>query len=72
MSADFRLSDHCIVDHREWARQGGSMPETTPLMLLRFSWLFLDRKMHFTGLRGGIWHLLGVDRSDKNPNLCNF
>jgi len=33
--------------------------------------LFIDRKAHFIGLRGGIWRVLGVDRSEKNPSLCN-
>ena len=51
MPAGIEVSDHCIVDHWEWARQGG--PVTAPRLLLW--WLSLDRKMHFTGLRGGVW-----------------
>ena len=31
-----------------------------------------DRKMHFTGLRGWLWRMLGVDRSVENPNLCDL
>jgi len=33
--------------------------------------LCIDHNTHFISLRGGIWHVLGVDRSEKNPNLCN-
>jgi hypothetical protein len=33
--------------------------------------LRLDRKAHFDGWRGGTWRLLGVNRSEKNPNLCD-
>ena len=43
-----------------------------PWLFLRALLLFLDRKMHFTGLRGGLWRTLGVDRSQKNPNICNI
>ena len=65
------LSDYCVVDHWDWMRRGGPMPKATPLMAFRKSLLFLDWKMHFTGLRGATWRLLGVDRAIKNPNLCN-
>lgn len=67
MSTEFELSDHCIVDHWEWLRSGGEV-KVSPLVLL---WISLDRKMHFTGIRGAIWRLLGVDRAVKNPNICN-
>ena len=66
-----QLSDHCLVDHKEWLRNGGQPPEPSPLNFLRLLFLSLDRKMHFTGLRGGLWRLLSIDRSLKNPNLCN-
>ena len=36
------------------------------------AYYLLDRKMHFTGMRGGLWRMLGVDRSAKNPNICNI
>ena len=68
MLSDIKLSDHCIVDHIEYARSGG--PVNAPRVMLW--WLALDRKMHFTGLRGRVWRLLGVDRAVKNPNLCNI
>ena len=68
-----KLVDHCIGDHLD------SPAPKPPGFLRRPVWLFrvpmlllLDRKLHFTGLRGGIWRLLGVDRSPKNPNLCNM
>tara|TARA_Y100000310_G_scaffold306503_1_gene347702 strand:+ start:3140 stop:3265 length:126 start_codon:yes stop_codon:yes gene_type:complete len=41
-------------------------------MTLWKSMLFVDRKMHFTGVRGAAWRILGVDRSLKNPNICNI
>jgi hypothetical protein len=28
--------------------------------------------MHFTGVRGSVWRALGVNRSSKNPNICNI
>ena len=71
MRDEDKLSDHCLVSHFEAIRSGGPKPPLTPSTLLRLSLLCLDRKMHFTGLRGGIWRLLGVARSLKNPNLCN-
>lgn len=66
-----QLSDHCLIDHRESLRLGGPKPKLTPLTLMRYAMLFADRKMHFIGLRGGLWRLLGIDRALKNPNLCN-
>lgn len=69
---EIELSAHCVVSHQEWVQKDGPVANFTPLTPFRKSLLFLDRKMHFTGLRGGIWRLLGVDRSVKNPNLCNI
>ena len=66
----FDLSDHCVIDHLEWKRRGE--PSPTPLPRRTLWWLSLDRKMHFTGLRGAIWRRLGVHRAVKNPNLCNI
>ena len=71
MSNDVNLSDYCLISHQEWMRSGGPKPRLTPLQVLRYSLLYIDRKMHFTGLRGATWRVLGIDRSVKNPNLCN-
>lgn len=71
MTVDVNLSDHCLIDHRDWISKGGPTPKVTPSQLLCRCLLYVDRKMHFTGLRGSIWRLLGIDRSIKNPNLCN-
>ena len=65
------LSDHCIIDHFD--RTVPNAPNfrwwrALPLL----AYYLLDRKMHFTGLRGGLWRMLGVDRSAKNPNICNI
>ena len=71
MGADIELSDHCLVDHREALGSGyGDDPFTVQSVLWRLM-LYIDRKAHFVGLRGGIWRLLGVDRSEKTPNVCN-
>ena len=65
------LSDYCLVDHLK--SDDGPSPRITPVWVLRMPFfLLLDRKMHFTGLRGAIWRILGVGRSVKNPNLCNI
>ena len=68
---DPQLSDTCIVDHVEWLREGGPAPKVSPQSVLWRALLLVDRKMHFTGVRGAVWRFLGVDRSLKNPNLCN-
>ena len=70
MSEEIKLSDHCVIDHFE--KIEGIKDKFTPKMLLGLPMLLLDRKMHFTGFRGGIWRVLGVDRSHKNPNICNI
>ena len=66
------LSEHCLVDHVDYRRQGGEGPKLTPVSLMWRGLLMADNKMHFTGIRGGLWRLLGVNRSLKNPNLCNI
>ena len=75
MHEDIKLSDHCLVDHFERTPKtpGVDVPRSKfrPSMLLAVPFYLIDRKMHFTGLRGGIWRLLGIDRSPKNPNICN-
>ena len=68
---ELELSDHCLVEHRQALGTGLVEYPFTPQAISRRLMLYVDRKAHFVGLRGGIWHLLGVDRSDKNPNLCN-
>ena len=72
MSEEIRLSDHCLVDHLvRPANPDAPQTKFWPGMLLAIPFYMFDRKMHFTGLRGSIWRLLGVDRSPKNPNICN-
>ena len=71
MPDHFQLSDHCLVDHREALGTGYvELPFTAQTVSWRIM-LHMDRKAHFVGLRGWIWRLLGIDRSLKNPNLCN-
>jgi hypothetical protein len=71
MPADFKLSDHCLVNHWDRAVRDGPQAKVTPLSLMWKALNFVDRKMYFTGLRGATWRILGVDRSVKNPNPCN-
>ena len=72
MHDDHELSDHCLIDHREALSLGVIKPRLTPVAIMARALLLADRKMHFTGLRGGIWRLLGIDRALKNPNICNI
>lgn len=65
------LSDHCLVDHSIEDAPGAPRTHITPRLALGLPFMFIDRKMHFTGIRGRIWRLFGVGRSDKNPNVCN-
>ena len=69
-ATDSKLSDHCLIDHFEEIEV--LHDKITPRKLVLLPVLLLDRKMHFTGFRGGIWRALGVDRSHKNPNVCNM
>ena len=64
------LSDYCIIDHFDPTVP--SPPIEWWRMPLVVAYYLLDRRMHFTGLRGGLWRTLGVDRSAKNPNICNI
>lgn len=66
MHDHLELSDHCLIDHREAFSLGVPKPSLT-----RRAVLLADRKVHFTGLRGGLWRLLGINRALKNPNICN-
>ena len=71
IETQIELSKHCLVDHREGLGTGlVKYPFTLQTVLWRIL-LFLDRKAHFIGVRGGAWRLLGVNRSEKNPNLCD-
>jgi uncharacterized membrane protein YecN with MAPEG domain len=63
-----RLSDHCIVDHTAEELSG----QLTLRERLLGPMFMVDRLMHFTGVRGRLWSLLGVRRSNKNPNVCNI
>ena len=71
MSQNMRLSDYRIIHHLEAKDIGVEAPlSLKPIVATPL--LFLDRKMHFTGFRGGMWRLIiGIGRSDKNPNICN-
>ncbi len=71
IGAGIELSDHCLIDHRDALGTGiVELPFKAQTVLWRIM-LWLDRKAHFVGLRGGTWRLLGVNRSEKNPNLCD-
>ena len=65
---DGDLSDHCLSDHSAAPEK----PPRTPLWTARGALLSIDRRMHFTGLRGAAWRSLGVTRSPRNPNVCNL
>ena len=65
------LSDYCIIDHFDRTIPGGPDVKWWRIPLV-VAYYLLDRRMHFTGVRGGLWRLLGVDRSPKNPNICNI
>ena len=71
MNENIKLSDHCLVDHFLKDPEGVPRTKFRPGMLLGIPFLLIDRRMHFTGLRGRIWRLFGIDRSPKNPNICN-
>lgn len=48
------------------------LPPQTLSWRFKLGMMRLERKTYFTGLRGTMWRMLGVDRSSKNPNVCNF
>ena len=70
MSQNIELSDHCINDHLE-AIEIGFDAHFSLKRFVATPLLYLDRKMHFMGFRGSMWRLVGISRSDKNPNICN-
>ena len=71
MAHDRKLSNHCLADHKSESDKE-HRPPFTPIWLLRMPFIYVDRLMHFTGVRGAVWRLLGVTRSSKNPNVCNI
>ncbi len=76
MSGNDTISDYCVIDHLSEA--GRAVPIELgpiwmrPIWLVRMGLNLLDRRLHFTGFRGGTWRLFGVGRSSKNPNICNI
>ncbi len=74
MESRISLSKHCILHAAdvEGGTPRGSRPPISAKALATLPlWLF-DRKQHFTGLRGAAWRMFGVNRSPKNPNVCNI
>jgi hypothetical protein len=69
---EIELSDYCVADHSEAYRTRIIEHKRTPLEILRRLMLLADQKSHFVGIRGKVWQLLGIHRSDRNPNLCNI
>ena len=60
-----------MVEHRNALGTSiAKYPFNAQTVLWRIT-LFIDRNAHFIGLRGGIWHVLGVGRSEKIPSLWN-
>ena len=64
-----KVSDYCLVDHIATKKDYPLPPGM--IWKMRQALLHVDRKMHFTGFFGGMWKTLGVERSAKNPNVCN-
>lgn len=69
MSDDVKISDYCLVDHLSFP---GPRPPFTPIWILRMGLMYADKMMHFTGVRGAIWRVLGIERGSKNPNICTI
>ena len=61
-----RISDYCLVQDVK----GADGPTFSPKLLAMFPLFLLDKKGHFTGLRGFLWRRLGVNRGPFNPNIC--
>ena len=74
MAETMPLSDHCLADHIAMADGSPKtfLPPQTIGWRIKIRLMRLDRKTHFTGLRGRMWKMLGVERSPKNPNVCNL
>ena len=68
---EIELSAHCMVDHRNALGTSFAKYLFNAQTVLWRIMLFIYRKTHFIGLRSGTWRVLGVDRSKKNPSLCN-
>ena len=65
MAPELELSDTFIADHSVYVPGMRRPPPHCGCC-----WRSI-RKMHFTGLRGRAWKMLGVERRVKNPNICN-
>lgn len=68
MSNGLKLSEYCLTGrdvHLSGFKGKPLLPTLVPRLLLGF-----QRNMFFTGLGGLAWRLMGVTRSDKNPNFC--
>lgn len=61
-SHDHGFSDYCVI---------GKETHWPQASLLGRILLQLQGDQYFTGLAGLAWRLMGVTRSEKNPNLCN-
>lgn len=67
------LSNYCIIDHQD--DELNSMSGKEPLSvskMVKMPLYAIDPRTHFTGLRGGMWRMIGVGRSFKNPNVCDM
>ena len=62
-----RLADYCLVQDVEHAQPSFSLS-----LLRKAPFALIDKKQHFTGLRGLIWRLTGVKRGPLNPNICTM
>ena len=62
-----RLADYCLVQDVEHARPSFSLS-----LLRKAPFALIDKKQHFTGLRGLLWRLTGVKRGPLNPNICTM
>lgn len=68
MRRPLNISDHCLTDHLR--PKAIPPPMVTAKILLATPMYLVDRKTHFTGLRGAGWRIFGVTRSRLNPNVC--
>ena len=62
-----RLADYCLVQDVEHAQPSFSLS-----LLRKAPFALIDKKQHFTGLRGLLWRLTGVRRGPLNPNICTM
>ncbi|MBI4498452.1 MAG: hypothetical protein HY689_11195 [Chloroflexi bacterium] len=69
MSRAAKVSDYCVVDGQ--THLATLQGRRDPAALVMRALLLAQRRLYLTGLPGRIWHLLGIHRFEKNPNLCN-